>query len=405
VSNGPGTGQEPAPTCPNDKKGGDNTGHGANNGSVYDSTCDGRPSQNGQGGGGATGRPCMGCVGNADDKNPGNNNGNGQYPGPKNDRKNRGYECDDNNGVGKGNPAHTGCAPVDPPRCPSNSAVNAGAIIPAGQTAATFCTLPPPCVNSAGASQWTLSVSVTNGTASHSSTSYSSLPGNFTITATAASGYSTTGGAGGPTTASYTTQFSNSDCAESFSITFIANDVNNDCLGHPLSLGHNHTAAECNPPQTFDCAGHLMPNNHPANECDTPPVPDCDNDGINDNVDADMSSCNPLPPKADCDRDGIPDESDTDMAACDPDEVLGIKLCPDGSLMPPNGKCDEPSVLPDEVLGIRLNQPAAVAPAVVNKPAVAASLLPFTGGNIFPFVLVSLSLIGAGLPALRRRKK
>ena len=50
------------------------------------------------------GKPCNGCVGNADDKTP---------PGQmKNDPdKNAGYECDRNKGVGRGNPAHTTCVP------------------------------------------------------------------------------------------------------------------------------------------------------------------------------------------------------------------------------------------------------------------------------------------------------
>lgn len=44
------------------------------------------------------GKPANGSVGNADDKNPG---------GQSKDDDNNGYECDNNNGVGKGNPAHT----------------------------------------------------------------------------------------------------------------------------------------------------------------------------------------------------------------------------------------------------------------------------------------------------------
>ena len=92
------------------------------------------------------------------------------------------------------------------------------------------------------------------------------------------------------------------------------------------------------------------------------------------------------------------------MTGCRP-----IPLCPDGSVMPANGVCN-PSVVPDFVLGIRVNRPpvqAAVQPAVVKQPApaVAASLLPFTGGNLLPFVLVSVGLIAAGLPALRRRNQ
>ena len=53
----------------------------------------------------AGGKPCVGCVGNADDKNP-----KGQMPNASLDGNN-GYECDKNKGVGPGNPAHSGCMP------------------------------------------------------------------------------------------------------------------------------------------------------------------------------------------------------------------------------------------------------------------------------------------------------
>ena len=59
-------------------------------------------SLNGNGQGDATGRPCAGCVGSADDKYPP-----GQAPGGSD--ANNGYECDGNSGIGKTNPAHTGC--------------------------------------------------------------------------------------------------------------------------------------------------------------------------------------------------------------------------------------------------------------------------------------------------------
>ena len=74
-----------------------------NDGDPYDSTCDGSPSQNGNGNGNGN-QPCAGCVGAADNKNP---------PGqaPDGSDNNNGYECDANNGVGKGNPAHSGCEP------------------------------------------------------------------------------------------------------------------------------------------------------------------------------------------------------------------------------------------------------------------------------------------------------
>ena len=86
---------------------------------AYGNNCDFGPSQNGNGDGAAVGKPCAGCVGNADDMNPG-----GQLPGPKNDN-NAGYECDPqgaedggNAGVGVGNPAHTGCADDEPGSSP-----------------------------------------------------------------------------------------------------------------------------------------------------------------------------------------------------------------------------------------------------------------------------------------------
>lgn len=58
-----------------------------------------------------TGKPENGSVGNADGKSP-----KGQSPNDKN----RGYECDSNKGIGRGNPAHSGCPeapkpPVTPP--------------------------------------------------------------------------------------------------------------------------------------------------------------------------------------------------------------------------------------------------------------------------------------------------
>lgn len=71
-------------------------------GGAYCSTRDGSSSKNGRGDGQATGKPCAGCVGKADNKNP---------PGqaPDGSDSNAGYECDANQGIGQSNPAHTGC--------------------------------------------------------------------------------------------------------------------------------------------------------------------------------------------------------------------------------------------------------------------------------------------------------
>jgi hypothetical protein len=82
----------------------------------YCSTRDGRPSANGNDGGQATGKPCMGCVGKADNKNPPGQ----EKQDPAGTFPNNGYECDNNNGIGKTNPAHTGCGSAPSPS-PSTS--------------------------------------------------------------------------------------------------------------------------------------------------------------------------------------------------------------------------------------------------------------------------------------------
>jgi LPXTG-motif cell wall-anchored protein len=108
----------------------DQNNTGANDTSAsnpYKSTRNGDPSLNGNGGGQQVGQPCAACVGKADNKNP-----HGQRPGPSD--RNAGYECDRNNGIGKTNPAHTGCKPGTPP-----------CVDQPGKP----CTPPPGCVPSA----------------------------------------------------------------------------------------------------------------------------------------------------------------------------------------------------------------------------------------------------------------
>jgi LPXTG-motif cell wall-anchored protein len=99
------------PSSPQPLSNADQNSGGANGqcpGGPYCSTRDGSPSLNGNGGGEAVGKPCAGCVGKADNKNP-----KGQFPNGSDN--NKGYECDSNNGIGKTNPAHTGCKPTPPP--------------------------------------------------------------------------------------------------------------------------------------------------------------------------------------------------------------------------------------------------------------------------------------------------
>jgi hypothetical protein len=100
------TSSNPANQSPQPASNADYTGHGANTHGSYDSTRDGSPSENGKGDGQANGKPCAGCVGKADNKNP-----KGQYPDGTD--HNAGYECDRNQGIGQTNPAHTGCTTAD----------------------------------------------------------------------------------------------------------------------------------------------------------------------------------------------------------------------------------------------------------------------------------------------------
>src|SRR4051794_20034864 len=93
----------------------------------YCSTRDGSASGNGSGGGLATGRPCAGCVGKADNKNPP-----GQMPNATD--RNAGHECDTNHGIAQTNPAHTGCL------TPQQECV---------PTATVPCVPTPPCVPTA----------------------------------------------------------------------------------------------------------------------------------------------------------------------------------------------------------------------------------------------------------------
>ena len=131
--------------CDGDPSGKSASGNGANTDGVdndYHHNC-GADSANGNGGGKATGRPCAGCVGNADDKNPPGQFKNGGDA-------NSGYECDvkgkpngGNNGVGKGNPAHTPCKnPPTKQTCPDGSPLPPNGKCPTTQTCPDGSPLP-----------------------------------------------------------------------------------------------------------------------------------------------------------------------------------------------------------------------------------------------------------------------
>ena len=107
-----------APAAPAAASNGNGNGFGANQAANAGS--------NGNGG-----KPCAGCVGNADGKTP---------KGQSSNDKNRGHECDDNKGIGKGNPAHSPCPTTPPPATntdtstsTSNAAVAATTATPSAQ--------------------------------------------------------------------------------------------------------------------------------------------------------------------------------------------------------------------------------------------------------------------------------
>jgi len=83
------------------------TSNGQCPGGPYCASNVGSPSLNGNGNGNAVGKPAAGTVGKADNKNP-----HGQMPNGSD--HNAGYECDTNHGIGRSNPAHTGCLPLRP---------------------------------------------------------------------------------------------------------------------------------------------------------------------------------------------------------------------------------------------------------------------------------------------------
>ena len=131
-------------TQPQPKSNADQNGGGANGDcGSYCSTRDGAPSKNGDpkgtGGGNATGKPCAGCVGKADNKNPP-----GQYQDGSD--HNAGYECDRNQGIGKTNPAHTGCTTSSTPECQPKPGQNADCSTPGCVVTPTNTCGTPGCV-------------------------------------------------------------------------------------------------------------------------------------------------------------------------------------------------------------------------------------------------------------------
>lgn len=105
----------------------------------YKSTRNGAASLNGNGNGNATGKPCAGCVGRADNKFPP-----GQAPNASD--ANAGYECDTNHGIARTNPAHTGCTSLSSGGGGVGCAPGANCS-PGSCTDVTDCSTPGSCPN------------------------------------------------------------------------------------------------------------------------------------------------------------------------------------------------------------------------------------------------------------------
>ncbi len=241
---------------------------------------------NGQGKGKAVGKPCAGCVGKADNKNP-----HGQMPGPSD--QNAGYECDRNNGIGKTNPAHTGCKEGTPPDC----------------TVTGNCP-PPPC---------------------------EPTPANYNC--------------GVPPTCQPTPE-------------------NNNCGVPPT----------CQPtPENNNCGVPPTCQPTPENNFCTPPA-----------------SCEPTDANDYCGQGGpecVPDGNEDENCVAGEEEIL----CPNGKVMPANGKCKKPTILGEEAFRPQPN-------AAVSQPQ--AGVLPATGASSGLGLLTGAGfvMLAVGAGAMLRRR-
>ncbi|HJR44490.1 MAG TPA: LPXTG cell wall anchor domain-containing protein, partial [Actinomycetota bacterium] len=235
---------------------------------------------------------------------------------------------------------------------------------------------------------WTVTVN-TNGTVTSpaelvdKSEIYQSNPNGTVVSANAPANHS-------PASSQATVVgLSDSVCSTEVVMTFTENEVQTDCTGDtdPSNNGI------CNPPPTPDCSGDFdSTNNGPNGDCTIPPLPDCsgDFDPTNNGVNGDCTE----PPVDVCPN------IEGDQA-----EV------PEGMVINPvTGACEE-----DQVLGEIINRPKpnkpesvlnAVQPAVLPKQLPAVGALPFTGGNVIPFLMVAgmLMSIGAGVVLRSRRE-
>jgi hypothetical protein len=412
----------------------DKNGTGANPGTTcthaYCSTRDGSASQNGNGGGTAGGKPCAGCVGKADNKNP-----KGQYPNGSD--HNNGYECDGNNGIGRGNPAHTACKPTPAPTStstskpsptPTRTATDACPNMPGKQKPGTVCSTPTPTPTKTKTPTPTATPTVTDAcpnmpgnqpagtncnpkdkiTICHATGSATNPYVIITISKNGLNGHGKherdiiPAGAGGVCPGGSTPTATPTPTPTSTPpFDACPNMTGNQPAGTPCTTGGGGGGGSV----PLCPNGQVMPNGNPANCPTNPPV--CPTNPVMGPV---MAGCNPLTPPVGVGGGGgtvvppVVNPPVVNPPVVNP-PVVNPPVVNPPVVVPPVGP---PTRIPPAVRPPAVRPNTAVAPAVITRPAAARpSTLPFTGTDAALLVELGalLLLAGGGVLLVTRRER